>query len=663
MRATNAAERRPGDPEHAGGEMSALISRRPIALAALAALLLFVIVAGALAWRQYQEAQDTALDNARARAVLAGTVFDIYFSGRIGTLTSIAQAPVIRETDEVSMLAFLKRVQPPKGKLFPGGLGWVDRKGFVRVTTIRARPGKFGNVSDRSYFREVTKTGRPFVSEGLTARLTRQQVVSMAVPTRDASGALTGVLTGALLVKSSSPSQASLDLGYQGLAIIDRKGQSILAGFVHPKQFDADKRFGTAKSGVLSDTTGLDGEDGHVLAFARAAVPGWTVILDRTRSDVFSAARRTLMLELALLGGVALLAVALLLWILNRVRSDARAERERSLQRRQQYEQEHRVATTLQRSLLVDVPQIDAIESAARYQPGSTGLEVGGDWFDVLRRPDGIVHVTVGDVAGHGIAAAALMGQLRNAFRAYAYEHASPAAVMSRMHRHIGPDEMATAICIAIDPYAQEFAYSSAGHPPPLLRDAATGTVTRLEGAQSPVLAHVSRTPVPEARLALPNRVTLVVYTDGMVERRDQVIDAGIDRLAAELSAVEPGTTAGELADKLIRDVAAVTAADDDIALLVMQFGEVPVTVDIELAPGDAGVVAETLRRLRPWLLARGVPESECDDVLRDIGEALRGQPDPSEPFGLHLRVEIDGGEVRTTVGEGALRMVWSRSE
>ena len=91
-------------------------------------------------------------------------------------------------------------------------------------------------------------------------------------------------------------------------------------------------------------------------------------------------------------------------------------------------------------------------------RPAAPASRSAGDWFDVLRAPDGIMQITVGDVAGHGVAAAALMGQLRNAFRAYAYEHVSPAALMSRLHRHIGPDEMATAVVITIDPYARELA-------------------------------------------------------------------------------------------------------------------------------------------------------------------------------------------------------------
>ncbi len=186
--------------------------------------------------------------------------------------------------------------------------------------------------------------------------------------------------------------------------------------------------------------------------------------------------------------------------------------------------------------------------------------------------------------------------------------------------------------------------------------------MTHLDRAQAPVLAHVSRAVVTEARLALPHRATLVAYTDGVVERRDQVIDEGIERLAAALGASDAETSASDLADRLVRDVAEVTAADDDIALLVMRLGDVPAIVDIELAADDAGVVAETRRRLRPWLLARGVGERESDEALREIGEALTGQADSPESYGLRLSVELDGGEVRVTVGEGAARTAQPRA-
>ena len=146
------------------------------------------------------------------------------------------------------------------------------------------------------------------------------------------------------------------------------------------------------------------------------------------------------------------------------------------------------------------------------------------------------MHLTVGDVAGRGIGAAVLMGQLRNAFRALAYEHTSPAEIARRMLRHVPDAGMATAVFLTFDPYTGELAYSSAGHPPTLLHDAETGTVTTLDGAASPPLGWAEGKAIGEERLQLTPRTTLLAYTDGLVERRGASIDDGIDLLRTLLS-------------------------------------------------------------------------------------------------------------------------------
>jgi serine phosphatase RsbU (regulator of sigma subunit) len=342
----------------------------------------------------------------------------------------------------------------------------------------------------------------------------------------------------------------------------------------------------------------------------------------------------------------------MLLWIFRRARAEARVASERALERRRRYEREHQVATTLQRSLLAEVAPIDGVDSAARYQAGSTGLEVGGDWFDVLRRADGIIQITVGDVAGRGVSAAALMGQLRNAFRAYAYEHASAAAVMTRLQRHLAQDEMATAICISVDPYTRELGYASAGHPPPLLRDDESGSIALLSGAQFSLLGPVAARPVVEARTALPPRATLVAYTDGMVERRDEVIDAGIERLVSAMRDAAPELSAAELADRLLRDVAAVTAADDDIALLVLRFAGVPAVVEMDL-PAELPALADARRRVQAWLAARGVGEAASGEAMVALEQALGAaleQADPATTSGIGLRIAHEGDEVLISV-------------
>ena len=585
-----------GDPNPASADaLTTPSSRRWLPLLALVALVLFATIGGALAWRQYRDTQRTDLRDARAKAVVAATVFDTAFRGEIATLQSISLSPVVVNSREPGMLAYFKRVQPKNGRLFTGGLAWIDRKGDVRVSTNGVRPGPTAaNVSDRAYFSSAMRTGKPFVSAGLTSRTTHKQVIVIALPTRDAKGEVTGVLAGTVLIKPAANNQRAIDLGYSGLVILDRENQLVLSGFAHPRSRVALDRFGKATSGVLSDVPGLDGAAGHVVAFARSPSPQWTVILDRPRSEIFGNARRNLWIELAITIGAALFGLALLAWILVRARAEARDLDEQARRRRVRYEEEHTVAMTLQRSLLSAIPVIAHVDSAARYQAGSTGLEVGGDWYDVVERPDGIVHVTVGDVAGRGVSAAALMGQLRNAFRAYSHDHTSPAEIMWRLIRHMGEDEMATAVCVTIDPAFRRLTYASAGHPPPLLRDDDTGTITRLDLAQAPPLGFASPDAVVEAEVALPPRATLLAYTDGVIERRDRVIDEGIERLEQAFRSADPALSADELADTLIREVAEVTAADDDIALLVLRLLALPATAGLLVPAADADVGVST---------------------------------------------------------------------
>ena len=491
------------------------------------------------------------------------------------------------------MLDYFRRVAPRNGKLFNGGLAWIDRNGRARVST--SATGKLPNVSDRDYFATTFTTGKPFVSEGLTSRVSQEAGHRHGGADARRAGSDHGRARRHAAHQADEASKPTIDLGYAGLVILDRKNQSILFDFAHPRSAPAPARFGTATSGVLSDTRGLDGASGHVIAYARAPVPDWTVVLDRPRSAVFAAARRSLVLELALLAGRGAARPRLLAWVLARMRSHARAQLEDVRERRQRYEEEHQVAMTLQRSLLPSLPPLASIDSAARYEAGSTGLEVGGDWYDVLRRPDGIVHLTVGDVAGRGVAAAALMGQLRNAFRAYAYDHVSPAAIVRGLLRHMSDGEMATTVCITVNPYSGVLTYASAGHPPALLRDDASGAVVRLDDAQAPPLGFASADNVREARVALPASPTILAYTDGVIERRDQPIDRGIERLEAAFGAASTDLSAGELADAMIREVAEVTAADDDIALLVIRILDVAAGMEPELA-SDPLLLAEMRR-------------------------------------------------------------------
>ena len=262
-----------------------------------------------------------------------------------------------------------------------------------------------------------------------------------------------------------------------------------------------------------------------------------------------------------------------------------------ALDRTTAFEREHEVAVRLQRSLLSErLPEVEGVELIGRYNAGVAGLEVGGDWYDAVRRSDGIVHVTVGDVAGHGVTAAVLMGQLRNAFRAHAYEHTSPAELLRRMLRHVDEDEMATALCLTLDPYTQELTYASAGHPPSLLVDGDAAVVSRLGQALAPPLGYVQASAIREATVELPAGATLVAYTDGLVERRGWSIDAGIDLLASVVGS-SSSLGAEPLADRIFEEVAPHIGSHDDIALLIVRLLEVPQRMDIEVPSDAAGMI------------------------------------------------------------------------
>jgi hypothetical protein len=233
------------------------------------------------------------------------------------------------------------------------------------------------------------------------------------------------------------------------------------------------------------------------------------------------------------------------------------------------FEQEREVAEQLQHAMLTELPTGPGADCAARYLPAVIGLNVGGDWYDAYHRPDGTLVLAVGDVAGHGLAAAALMGQLRTAMRAYAMDQADPGEVLTRLHaltRHLDPDHCATAILAMVRPDGQ-MSLATAGHPPPLLRDS-DGTVHRLEHPGPMLGLPIDHTYVGTTVPLRPG-ATLLFYTDGLIERRDAIIDAGIDQLAAVFG-VAPGGPE-QIADTVCEVMLRDSSREDDTCLLVCQ--------------------------------------------------------------------------------------------
>jgi serine phosphatase RsbU (regulator of sigma subunit)/anti-sigma regulatory factor (Ser/Thr protein kinase) len=180
------------------------------------------------------------------------------------------------------------------------------------------------------------------------------------------------------------------------------------------------------------------------------------------------------------------------------------------------------------------LPDVPGLALAARYLPGAAGTEVGGDWYDVIPLADGRVGIAMGDVVGRGIPAASLMGQLRNGLRAYAIEGHPPAAVLERLDRlvqSLNPGRMATLLYMVIEPDGRNAVFSNAGHLPPLVVNP-DGSVAELAAWKGDLLLGVDPdTRRRESVVTLDRGATVLLYTDGLVERRDADLDTGLVRL------------------------------------------------------------------------------------------------------------------------------------
>ncbi|MFG2324256.1 SpoIIE family protein phosphatase [Streptomyces sp. NBC_01723] len=242
------------------------------------------------------------------------------------------------------------------------------------------------------------------------------------------------------------------------------------------------------------------------------------------------------------------------------------AARLRASERRQR-----ETAVTLQRSLLPqELEEPDDLRVAATYHPGGTEAAVGGDWYDVITLGGGRTALVIGDVMGRGVRAAAVMGQLRTAVRAYARLDLPPHEVLQLLDglaTEIDANQIATCVYAIHDPNEGRLVYASAGHLPILVRDE-NGTVQRADEPTGPPLGtggwvHTS------GSISLTPGSTAVLYTDGLVERRDEDLDEGIAALERALSGATG--TPQVICDRLVRSAGVTPDHDDDVAVLVLQ--------------------------------------------------------------------------------------------
>ncbi len=301
-----------------------------------------------------------------------------------------------------------------------------------------------------------------------------------------------------------------------------------------------------------------------------------------------------------------------------------------ALDRARLYQFEHEVAQTLQRSLLpATLPHLAQLAIAAHYLPGAQGAGAGGDWYDVFPLDATRAAIAVGDVVGQGAPAAAVMGQLRSALTGYLLAGHPPAMALKYLDRFAARVDGATAssaCCLIIDHANGELCWACAGHLPPLVLDA-QGT-RYLDGTAGTLLAVDQSPPFTEARTQLPPGASVVLYTDGLVERRGEVIDDGLARLAAEagtLRAMSPDA----LADGLLRRMLAGAGPADDVALVVARLIPAPLR---QRLPARVGELAAIRRTVRSWAQSAGLPGDLVDDLQLALGEAAANAVEHAYP-------------------------------
>ncbi|MFL5832241.1 MAG: SpoIIE family protein phosphatase [Solirubrobacteraceae bacterium] len=287
------------------------------------------------------------------------------------------------------------------------------------------------------------------------------------------------------------------------------------------------------------------------------------------------------------------------------------------------FEHERQQVVVLQSSLLPDsLPEHPRLELAARYLPGQVGAQIGGDWYDALQLDRDRVAVMIGDIVGHGTPAAARMGELRNSLRAYTAEGHSPAEALRRLDQlvasSLGEEMIATVLLLIADTARGSVTVARAGHPPALIR-AVDGEVRALESENTlPIGVMRGRAP-DEVTHRFAEGETLLLYTDGLVERRAEPIDDGIARLCKALSDSPPDPEG--LSDHVIARLLADRPGRDDVAVLAMRLLGAPEGALELTLPAVSGSVTVARHRVREWLHVNA-PELDRE-TLSDLEVAL----------------------------------------
>ncbi|WP_304108800.1 SpoIIE family protein phosphatase [Mycolicibacterium bacteremicum] len=309
------------------------------------------------------------------------------------------------------------------------------------------------------------------------------------------------------------------------------------------------------------------------------------------------------------------------------------------LHRVHRLDQQHRTAVALQHAILG--PAVLPNGFTARYRPATTPLQVGGDWYDVIDLTDGRTGLIVGDCVGHGLDAATVMGQLRSACRALLLENPSPAAALTGLDRfavQLDGARCTTVFCAVLDTDSGQLIYSNAGHPPPIVLDAGSSVRVLAGGRGIPVGVRPGRDRT-DAHTTLSGRATLLIYTDGLVERRGESLDEGITRAGDLLGLASTVEQSDGLADRLIAQMTPPDGYSDDVAMLLYRHpGPLHVSV-----PAEVGQLATTRDALRIWLQRNDIGVEQVQDLLVAVGEAIANSIEHGHRGGRAGTVTLSG--------------------
>ncbi|MBE1550596.1 PAS domain S-box-containing protein [Mycobacterium sp. OAS707] len=344
-----------------------------------------------------------------------------------------------------------------------------------------------------------------------------------------------------------------------------------------------------------------------------------------------------------------------------------------AMQHVRQFELARDTSLTLQRAMLAPTELPPGF--AARYEPAVSPLEIGGDWYDVLPVGDDRIGIIVGDCVGRGLAAAAVMGQLRSSARALLLTGESPATLLEHLDSVAAfiPDAFCTTVFVAIlDAQSETLSYSSAGHVPAVLADVEAEPQLLIDARSVPLAVHRDE-PRPQATTTLTGGSTLLLYTDGLVERRGEPIDAGIARVGDVLTRTTE-LPVDTVADTMLEQLAPALGYDDDVAIVLYRHPGPALVIEIDAIPAR---LTDVRHQLTAWLHSAGVSEMQAADIVLVVNEACsnsaehayRGQdPGPMRVEGavddqhIHIRV-ADSGSWKTppadpgTRGRGLLLM------